>query len=210
MEDISRRICEDVRGLQYIGLNGSIEDGSNRNYFPHGFHCHIYAETMIDRELDYDTEYADYFSHLYGEDWKAVQRCLRGISDAFGEKYMAGEESADPDRGVHYNPARAEKLAAVKELAAQARELAAKHLEALSRPQAVAYRLLRHHADYCEGLAEVMTEKCLGHDRYAMERFRSFAFEMGKWEIERDRCFDYGLMYAAIESIVKQLPQIEL
>ena len=209
LEDFSRRICEDVRGLQYLGLNGSLEDGSNRNYFPHGFHCHIYAETGVNLNLDYEAEAEDYFSNLYGEDWKAVRHYLRGISDAFGEKYMWGEDSVDPDQGQHYNPARAEKLAEVKELAAQARELAQKHLEAPTRPMTVAYRLLRHHADYCEMLAEVFIEKCQGHNRYALELLGKFREEMGRREIELERYYEFNLSVWTFDTIVKKVPVIE-
>ncbi len=139
---ISRRIYEDVRAQKFIDSKGILEDGSNKSYFPHGFHDHIYAETLVNRDCDYEAEKADYMEHLYGEDWKQVNAYLTGISEAFGEKYMNGEDSADPAKGTHYNPSRVPYLAKVKELAAMARDLAAKHLVMPTRPQTVR-RVLR-------------------------------------------------------------------
>lgn len=205
LEEISRRIYEDIRAMPVIGLNGDLEDGSNRNYFPHGFHCHIYAETMVNRDLDYDAEQADYLSHFYGEDWKAVQRYLRGISDAFEKHYMAGEASADPNRGTHYNPEQAKKFENVKELAAQARELASAHMEMPTRPQTVAYRMLARHAEFCEGLAAVFREKALGHDRYSLELCTTFFRDFGAHEYELERWMDINLIANAVFRIIKKL-----
>ncbi len=207
--NISRRIYEDMFSLKLIGLSGDLEDGSNRHYFPHGFHCHIYAETLVHRDLDYEAEKEDYFSHLFGEDWKEAVSVLQGVSDAFGEKYMEGEESEDPARGAHFAPSRAAKFAAVKELAARERALAKKHLQAPTRPQTVAYRLLDRHAEYAEGIAGVFYEKCLGHDQLALERFRRFASEFGKHEFELDAYMDFGLAIRSLEVPVKKMPVIE-
>ena len=202
--NISRRIYEDMRDLPVLGMNGILEDGSNRHYFPHGFHCHIYAETLVNRDLDYDAEQEDYFSHLYGEDWKAVRQYLRGVSDAFEPHYMEREAGVDPTRSAHYNPAMAERFASVKELAAQARELAAKHMEMPTRPQTVAYRLLRHHADYCEGLADFFAEKALGHDKYALELCLRFWSDFGKREWELEPYMDFGLAANAIRRLIRK------
>ena len=203
LEDISRRIYEDIYAMKFIGLSGITEDGSNRHYFPHGFHCHIYAETLVHRDLDYEAEAEDYFSHFYGEDWKAVRRYLRAVSDAFGKDYMAGQESADPARGSHYNPERAKKLGEVKELAAQARALAAQHMEMPTRPQTVAYRMLARHAEFCEGLAEVFIEKALGHNAQARDLNAAFFADFGKYEIELDRYMDFGLVANSISRIMR-------
>ena len=210
LEDISRRIYEDMRAMPIIGLTGNLEDGSNRHYFPHGFHCHIYAETMVNRDLDYEAEVGDYFSHFYGEDWKAVRHYLRGISDAFEKHYMAGEASEDIERGTHYNPAQAEKFKEVKELAAQARELAAKHMEMPNRPQTIAYRLLSRHAEFCEGLAEVYREKALGHDRYSLELCTEFFRKFGAHEYELTRYMDINLVANATFRIIRKLHKLAI
>ena len=205
---ISRRIYEDVRAQKFIDSKGILEDGSNKSYFPHGFHDHIYAETLVNRDCDYEAEKADYMQHMYGEDWKQVNAYLTGISEAFGEKYMNGEDSADPAKGTHYNPSRVPYLAKVKELAAMARDLAAKHLVMPTRPQTVAYRLLRRHAEYCERAAEVFIEKCQGNDKCAQALMKKFIDDFGKYEYELERNMDFRLAVQTLQLIANKMPDI--
>lgn len=64
-----------------------MQDGSNKSFFPHGFHSHIYAVALLDRDCDYEAELRDYFSHLYGEDWQAVRTYLEKITKAFSRLF---------------------------------------------------------------------------------------------------------------------------
>ena len=206
---ISRRIYEDILGLKVIDSGGILQDGSNKSYFPHGFHDHICAETLVNRNLDYEAEYADYMSHLYGEDWEQVHAYLSGISEAFGEKYMAGEDSADPKMGTHYNPSRVPYLEKVKELAEAARQLAATHKVMPTRPQTLAYRHLNHHAEYCELLADVFIAKCQGDTSKAVELMKKLNIEFGRHDYELERYFDFCLAVRTLEVLAKQMPAIE-
>jgi len=206
---ISRRLYEDNRSMKLFDIQGALQDGSNKSFFPHGFHHYIYAESLWNRDCDYEAEMDDYFSHMYGDDWKKVAAYLKGISEAFGEKYMHGEDSADRKKGGRYNPARAAELDAVGELAANARVLALKHRVTPNRPQTVAYRMLERHAEYCEGVAEIMTAKCKGYDKQAMEMLMKFAEDFGKYDYELDDHFDYNLAIYTIDSTLKEMPKIE-
>jgi hypothetical protein len=207
--NISRRIYEDMLSLKTMKLEGIMEDGSNRHYFPHGFHCHIYAETLVHLDLDYEAEKEDYFSHLYGKDRKEVLACLNAVSAAFEPHYMEGEASADPARGTHYDPAMAEGFDSLKEVAAKGRALAAAHLEMPTRPQTVAYRILNIHAQYVEGIGEVFREKCLGHDKLALEKYQEVMDRLGAREVEIDPYLDFGLLRWCMETPVKKMPVIE-
>ncbi len=207
--DISRRIYEDVLAFKLLKIEGITEDGSNKHFFPHGFHHHIYAEVLMDRDCDYEAVMEDYFFHLYGKDWKQVKAYLTGISNAFGEKYMAGEDSADEAKGTHYNPARVAELNKVAELAAEARALAKKHKTMPTRAQTVAYRLLERHAEYCEKLAEVFIAKCQGFDKLAVEKMAAFAADFGRHDYELERYMDFGLAIRTLEVVANQMPKIE-
>ena len=205
----SRRMYEDVLSLRYVNSKGLLEDGSNKSFFPHGFHDHICAETLVNRDLDYDAEYADYMSHLYGEDWQQVDAYLAGISEAFGEKYMAGEDSSDPKMGTHYNPGRVPYLEKVKDLVKTARQLAATHKVMPTRPQTLAYRHLNHHAEYCELLADVFIAKCQGDTPKALELMKKLNDEFGRHDYELERYFDFCLAVRTLEVLAKQMPTIE-
>ena len=146
--------------------------------------------------------------HLYGDDWKQVNAYLTAVSEAFSHKYMEGEDSADEERGTYYNPARVPYLKRVKELAAMARDLAAKHKVMPTRPQTVAYRVLKRHAQYCERAAEVFLEKCQGHDKCAVELMKKFIDDFGKYEYELERTMDFRLAVQTLQLIASKMPDI--
>ena len=209
MMAMARRLYHDVRSWKPTGFDGCIEDGSNRSFFPNGFISHIWAETMINRDCDYETELADYFSHAYGEDWERVRNYLEKISDAFDHNYMCAQKSADRKRGEFFNPQHAEQLDEVKEIVALNRKAMNKHIAMPTRPQTVSWRLLLRHAEWCEAWAEILKEKAKGHNRYALSMADEFLPKFGKYELEMERYFDFGLGADALHSMVMMLPKIE-
>ena len=208
---MSRRLYEDVLTYQNTNMDGCMQDGSNKSFFPHGFHGHIYAVALLDRGCDYEAELADYFSHLYGEDWKLVKTYLEKITEAFSHKYMAGELSADLTKGKLYNPDRLAPLSEVKQLTADMRAVIDDHMLMPTRPQTVAWRILLRHTEYCAGLAAVMMEKCQGHDEVAQQMLDDFFQSFGRHDFELERYLDFGLCVNSISRMFKQsLNVIEL
>ena len=211
MMAMSRRIYEDIRSWKLLGLQGGVEDGSNKSFFPNGFIDHILGATLWDRELDYEAELADYFSHIYGKDWRKVRDYLEQMSAAFDHAYLCGQRSVDCKQGQFYNPEHAKSLAMVHEIAAEGRELIAKHMNMPTRPQTVCWRLLLRHTQWCEGLADVFMEKCQGRDKYALELLYKFYDEFGKYDYELERYFDFELAAQSMFGIVRKMrPKIEL
>ena len=210
LASMSRRVYEDVRSYIPTGMAGCMQDGSNKSFFPHGFHGHIYAEALVNRDCDYEAEQADYFSHLYGADWKVVKKYLDDITAAFNHRYMCGLNSADPKKGEYYNPAMAESLGNVKELTAQMREVIAAHQMLPTRPQSAAWKVLLRHTEYCDRLAEIMLEKCVGHTKYALEMFEAFKKDFGKHDLELDRWLDFYTCFQSLFIMIKQKPEVEL
>ena len=200
---IARRIYEDIRGLKSVDMDGYVEDGSQRSFFPNGFSIYVYAETLLNREVEWDALVEDYFSHIYGEDWKQAVSILQRISDAFDYPFMAAERSIDKSVSDYYDPARESRLAAVHDLAAEERKLVAKHMECPTRPQTVSWRLLMRHAEYCDGLAEVVRHKALGHNFKAAELAKQFAADFGKYEIEMERYYDHYLAMHVIDHMIE-------
>jgi len=199
---ISRRIYEDIMALKFMGLDGFVEDGSQRSFFPNGFHMYIYAEALMNRDCDYDAVLEDYFSHIYGNCWKEVKSYLDRVGTAFDFPYMAGEKSADQSRGSFYDPERVKRLSVIKELAEEGRDIAKAHLAMPTRPQSVSMRLLLRHTEYIEGIADIMIEKAKGNNYLARRKFNEFFNEFGKYECEIERYFDHGLAGATFNTIV--------
>jgi hypothetical protein len=88
-----------VRSLKYIGIDGYVEDGSQRSFFPNGFAMYTYAEALLDNDITFEQITEDYFSHIYGEDWKTVHAALTKLMDLFEFSAMEGERTMDKTKG---------------------------------------------------------------------------------------------------------------
>ena len=201
---ISRRIYEDIISMKTIGINGIVEDGSQRCYFPNGFAMYIYAEALRDRNCDYDKVKADYFAHVYGNRAQEAEAYLQAISDTFDFAYMEGECSADEAVSSYYDPSRVPQLQSVMKLAEQGRQLALANLKMPTRTQNIGMRMLLRHAEYCEGVAQVMIALAQGKNEEAFDVWESFRHSFGKYEYELERCFDH---YQSLRTIGQCIPQ---
>ena len=205
---ISRRIYEDIRSLNIMNLDGVVEDGSQRSFFPNGFAMHIYAATLLDRNCDYEAELADYYSHIYGEDWQQVRAYLQKVSDLFDLGWMYGERRVANDRSPFYDPARTDILEKAQVIAEEGKKLAEAHLAMPTRPQTVSYRLLLRHAEYIVGVAACMAEKAKGNDEAAIALGDKIAHDFGKYEFEMERYFDHDLAFRTLNLALKTVTTI--
>ena len=206
---ISRRIYEDVMSLKAQGIDGYQQDGSNKHFFPHSFHQFIHAEALVNKQCDYDALLDDYFSLLYGQDYKQVLDYLNGVSEAFGEKFMAGEDRAPGAKDPLHNPQRALELDKVAELAARARALVRENRRTPVRVQALAWRLLERHAEFAEGMADVYATKARGYDKLAVEKMDAFMVSFGRHDYELERWLDMGLTLNHYRTIIVKMPFVE-
>ncbi len=201
---LARRLYEDVRSLKVMGIHGCMEDGSQRSAFPNCFPTYIYAETLMNRDCDFDAVLEDYFSHIYGSDWKQAYELLKAISDTFDFAYMEGVRSKDKRISTYYDPERVPQLEQLFELAARERALANKHLRMPNRPQTVSWRLLIRHAEMVEWFAKIMICKAKGQNYKAIELAKQYEREFGKYEFEIERYYDHCLCCRVLEHITRR------
>ena len=203
---LAKRIYEDIQALRFMGLSGYVEDGSQRSFFPNGLAMYVYAETLLNRDADFDAMVEDYYSHAYGPDWRLALGYMERVMEAFDFGYMQGEKSSTGIRGgytmnspgmvtAYLNPAMAENFAKVREIAAYGRLLASNHKVNPTRPQTISWRLLQLHTEYIEGRGKLMGEKCIGNDCAADELFMEFVDQFGRHEFEIERYFDQTLAF---------------
>lgn len=207
---IARRIYEDIRSLKHIGLDGFVEDGTQRTFFPNGFAAYIFAETLINREVVFEEVLEDYYSHIYGEDWRMVLNYMQNISSAFDFKFMAGEASKDLSVSKYYDPSQVAALCNVKEYTQQCRELLKEHLSMPTRSQTVSWRLLEKHTEFCDGFASVMIEKCQGRNSLAYKVAQEFFDKFGKYEVEIERYYDHSMASKSLLRMVRTTKKIVL
>jgi len=186
-----------------MNVDGYVEDGSQRSGFPNAFPVYIYAETLMNRDCDFEAVAEDYFSHIYGPDWKQVMVLLQKITDTFDFKYMEGECSENKAISEFYAPSRVPQLRKIYELAALERSMVSKHLNMPYRPQTVSWRLLMRHAEYIEKWAEIVIEKAEGNNFRAVELAKDFCNQFGIYELEMERYYDHSLACRVLEHITR-------
>ena len=188
--ELARRIVEDTKAYKSLGINGMIEDGSVRPFFPNGYALYAAARSMYDVTLSEKDIAEDYFPMLYGEDWREFYASLERLSELMDQKFIEGEKSLAPDYSKYYNPENAKKLEKVPDELAVMRELIKKHYNSDYRVRTVAVRLLEHYCDYMTTFREALREKALGNDELAFELFNKHFASFGKRECEIERYYD--------------------
>ena len=206
---LARRVFEDVRSLKYIGIDGYVEDGSQRSFFPNGFAMYTYAEALLDNNITFEQITEDYFSHIYGEDWKQVHQVLTKLMNLFDFAAMEGESSVDKTKGNYYNPEFAATMSGVHTISKELEAIATEHLAMPTRPQTVSYRLLLRLAEYVVGLAEVIEALYNGDRPGAEEKNKEFRRSFGRHEFEIERYFDHTLAFRFCSRRIQLTPSLQ-
>lgn len=191
--NFAEMIHNDVKGYRANNVNGIIEDGSQRSFFPNGFNFYVYGETLFDNGVDYNFLKEDYFSHAYGEEWEKVEEFFRTLDRGFDNDYMIGRKSADPELGKFYNPEVAQKMRAAIKVIDEFAPFVEAHKNMPLRAQTVAYRLLAKYLEFCRGIGGALILKAYGAEEEAEIASREFFREFGKNEVAIERYYDQSL-----------------
>ena len=194
-------INRDIKFYAENGVDGVIEDGSQRSFFPTGLAFYTYARTLYDNSLSFDEIAKDYFSCAFGEDWKLFYDYLEKLGKAFDYEYLEGRKSGDMSRSQYYSPEHSERLAKIGEITDYGRKLIADHYNSEFRIRTASVRLLEKHAKFADLLAAALVPKAIGNDDLADELLEKMKFEMGKEEAFIQPCYDHGLAFYALNMI---------
>ncbi len=200
---LARRIFDDTEIYHDLDVSGMLGCGSFRSFFPNGFAYYVYARKLFDLSLTYEELVEDYFSHAYGEAWREVYAYLEEIYDVFGFGFLEGEESKDKTISPYYDPARAEKLAAVRSVTVKGKELAKKLYNTTVRTKLLSASLLMYHAEYAELLADALVHKALGEEEKALALFDKVRVYMGEKEPRLEPYFDFYQATQRLEWLLK-------
>ena len=203
---ISKVINEDVKAYKAAGVNGIIEDGSQRSFFPTGLAFYTYARTLYDTSLSYEEIRDEYFSCAFGEGAEEALSYLEELSERIPSAYMEGE-MGDDGISPYYNPEVAKKLKGIGATLERGRAVIKKYYNSDYRIRTASVRLLVQHADYCEMLAAALSEKAVGNDAEASVLFNELRLEFGKREAGMEVCFDHGLVKVSLERIFNKKTQ---
>lgn len=198
---MARLIVDDVKAYKANGVDGIIEDGSQRSFFPSGFAFYTYARALWNTELSFDDIVADYFPHAYGENWRSFYDFLEKLGKIYSRNYFEREASADEEVSLFYNPEFSKGLDRLDELLIEGTKLIKENYNSDVRVQTVSVRILEVFLDYLRLLKKPLQLKALARDEEALELFEEFCAEFGKREIEIDPYYDHGTAMMAIRSI---------
>ncbi len=201
--ELSKRINEDIKLYKKYDINGIIEDGSQRSFFPNGLAFYTYARTLFDNSLGAEEIAEDYYSHAYGEDWRKFYNYLERLGNAIDFNYMNGLKSEDTEISPFYSPIHAEKLSCeIPRILAEGKALIEEHYNSPIRIQTVSVRLLEFHQMYISYLARALSQKALGNDKESDILFNEMKRECGKREVYFEKCYDQGLAFYALGTII--------
>jgi hypothetical protein len=199
--EIAKRINEDVKVYQKYGINGIIEDGSQRSFYPTGYHFYVYARTLFDSSLTCEEIIEDYFSAAFGKNWQEFVDYLKELGNAIDYSYLHYELSSSDKFSPYYNPEEAKKLSRVPEIVMKGRRLIEENFHQDERVRTVSMKLLEKHSNHIELFAAALEKKALGLDAEASEIYEKYRLLTGKDEIEIESYFDHGLFMYFISRI---------
>ena len=197
--DFAKVVYQDIVNYKKHGLNGLINDCTQRPFWPNGFSFYIYGLLQFDTSLTYEALLEDFFSHAYGEDWREVAKIFEKIGTAFDHGYFWGHRSADLKVNKRYAPACADEFRKMYTIAEEAKEFLEAHRVMPYRAQTVMFKLLRYYMEYCCGLAKCLIPKCFGAGKEAKELWDEFMKDFGRHECEIEHCYDQWMAYYALE-----------
>lgn len=197
----AKRIYEDVLSYRDNGLDGMIEDGSQRSFFPNGLTYYVYANTLFDTSVSFDELVKDYFDHAYGAAGETVMEFLKRIDELMPQSYIEARHSKHRKGDVHYRPEMEQQLLSVEPLTYAFAEQLEQFKNMPYRVQTVSVRLMQKYAEYCRGLANALALKCVGKDTEAQEAALAFQNAFGKYEVELERYYDHTMMCMACKAI---------
>ncbi|MBE6630949.1 MAG: DUF4838 domain-containing protein [Ruminococcaceae bacterium] len=206
----ARQVYTDIVNYHKHGFQGLINDCSQRSFFPNGFPFYIYGQLQFDTSLSFEELREDYFSHAYGDDWRAVLAYLERIGKAVDPYFVQGKRSADPNVAKRYNPAKGEQMRAVRAINEDFAPFLASHRVMPYRAQTVAYKLLRYYAEYVQGITEPLILKAHGAGAEAKRAYEAFMAEFGRHECEIELWYDQHMCGQAWSFGVFNKPEANL
>ena len=187
---LARRVNEDVKAYKSFDVDGLIQDGSQRHFFPHGMVVYSYARTMFDTSTDYNALEEDYLKTAYGENYKRVKEILDKMAKAIPYAYASRREMRKRPNG-YYDPKMLPSIQSVHGLVAEMRALIKENYTSPVRIQTVSMRLLETYMDLVEAITKAFEHKCVGEDDEAFACFESIRKELGKKEAGLVRYYDH-------------------
>ncbi|MBQ9778453.1 MAG: DUF4838 domain-containing protein [Clostridia bacterium] len=203
---LAKRIYEDVRVYKSFDIDGLIQCGSQRSFFPHGLAYYVHARTHFDQSLSFEEIAADYFLHAFGENYKEFLALFAEVEKAIPMAFMEGKLGTVKTPGSSrnfYNPALSAQLEDAAALADKALALVAANRPCSELIQSTSLRLVELFASFLKPLARFLSLKAKGEDAEAVACSEELRVAFGKHEPELMRYLDHWQCFRFIQHIAQ-------
>jgi len=94
---ISRILFEDIKNLDKLGLNGTVNCQVTRPFFPTSLGLCLLAKALWNKEADFETEAREYYKTAFGERGGEVKTYFEMLSRLFDPPYLRREKPQADD-----------------------------------------------------------------------------------------------------------------
>ncbi len=171
--EMAKILSKDIKNMRSLGLNGIIEDQTQRAYFPTGFPMYLYGKTLWNDNADFDTLAQEYFKGAFGEDWQACLSFMAQISNLFDPVYLRG------DKGSNAHEDAIEKLARIPKVVQEFTCIINKNVKLENEALSLSWKYLLYHAQILNMLSQALLARASGDMTVAKEYWNmtyKFAF----------------------------------
>ena len=187
---IAKVLSDDVKAYLSRGVNGIIQDGSQRSFFPTPLAFYVYARTMYDSSLSFEELVEECFSLIYGEGWREFYDYLNEYAEVLGYDYLRLDPPSKDEMSAE------ERAARLRGLVARGRELIKANYDCPEvRIRTVAVRLLELHTKYIEVIAKALAVKATGDNKGYKRLIDKAALKMGPEEAKYEKYYDHALAF---------------
>ncbi len=187
---IAKRLHEDTAAYLAEGMQGMMQCGSQRGFFPNGFAFYTHARSMFDLSIPLSELEAHYYSVAYGEDWEKFRDGLKKLSDAVPYEYMSMDHAKNREN-AYYAPDMKPRIDSLVPLADELMELVRSHYNSDFRVRTVIVRLLEKYCAYIKLLSVALGLKALGKNEEARAAYEDIRNYLGEIEPETEPYDDH-------------------
>lgn len=160
---ITRMFFTDLKNIDKLGLNGTVNCQLTRAFFPTGLGYYLMGKVLWNKDADYDTEADVYYMAAFGADGLKVKEYLEKLSKLFDPPYLRREVPQIDERA-------AKRFVKIEALITDFESIDFE--SKLTCPNVLrSWEYLRLHAQLCRLLAKALSLKASGKYDKAVEMF---------------------------------------